>query len=187
MNKWWYSIKTTDYAEPFLEILPKFEQYDKTLFCLAGIAVNSSKGPKSLHVHSKFMIVDDEFLICGSANLVDLSMDKDHTELCASVWNSNLAKRTRDRLMNEHLGIDISNLSMDEAFSTFKSRSTENSLLKENKLICHAYSMSPSTYGSGIYFVSVYLDRKGLEGKDNRVNLNKDDINRLNIKPEDFD
>ncbi len=40
---------------------------------------------KTIHVHSKMMIVDDVWLLVGSANLVDLSLDLHdglHTEIC---------------------------------------------------------------------------------------------------------
>lgn len=49
-------------------------------FCLLG--------HKTAHVHSKLMIVDNEFVCVGSANLVDISMDLNpdlHSEICIGV------------------------------------------------------------------------------------------------------
>jgi phosphatidylserine/phosphatidylglycerophosphate/cardiolipin synthase-like enzyme len=45
-----------------------------------------------IYVHSKLMIVDSVFLTLGSANVVDLSMDKDHSELNVSLWSTQKVK-----------------------------------------------------------------------------------------------
>ena len=49
-------------------------------------------------------IVDGEWFTGGSANLVDLSMEKDHTELNISVWDKPAARRFLADLVHEHSG-----------------------------------------------------------------------------------
>jgi phosphatidylserine/phosphatidylglycerophosphate/cardiolipin synthase-like enzyme len=49
-------------------------------------------------------IVDGEWFTGGSANLVDLSMEKDHTELNISVWDQATAMRLLTDLSHEHTG-----------------------------------------------------------------------------------
>jgi phosphatidylserine/phosphatidylglycerophosphate/cardiolipin synthase-like enzyme len=66
-----------------------------------------------IYVHSKLMIVDDEYIILGSANLNERSMaGKRDSEICVGMWASpgNEAQCTaeirafRRELWNEHLG-----------------------------------------------------------------------------------
>lgn len=49
-------------------------------------------------------IVDGEWYTGGSANLVDLSLEKDHTELNISVWDKPGALRFLADLCKEHTG-----------------------------------------------------------------------------------
>jgi len=56
-----------------------------------------------IYVHAKVMIVDDELLSIGSANLWPPSYNRD-SELALCVWDSRLAHTTRGRLWAEHLG-----------------------------------------------------------------------------------
>lgn len=43
------------------------------------------------YVHAKLCLVDDAFVMCGSANFVDLSLAADHTETNLHVWSAPLA------------------------------------------------------------------------------------------------
>ena len=58
---------------------------------------------ESIYVHAKVMIVDDELLMIGSANLWPPSYNRD-SELAVFAWDSRLARATRERLWAEHLG-----------------------------------------------------------------------------------
>ncbi|HMN27906.1 MAG TPA: phospholipase D-like domain-containing protein [Caldilineaceae bacterium] len=66
-----------------------------------------------IYVHSKLMIVDDEWVIIGSANLNERSMSgRTDSEICAGMWatpGNEVACKTeiqafRERLWREHLG-----------------------------------------------------------------------------------
>jgi len=55
-----------------------------------------------IYIHAKLMIVDDQLLMVGSANLWPPSFNRD-SELNVCVWDSALAIEARERLWNEHL------------------------------------------------------------------------------------
>jgi len=58
-----------------------------------------------IYVHAKICIVDDCWMTIGSANLVDLSMCADHTELNLSVYEDRaLILATLHDLLDEHTG-----------------------------------------------------------------------------------
>ena len=70
-------------------------------FTLAKLVVRE----REIYVHSKICIVDDCWMTIGSANLVDLSMCADHTELNLSVYEDRgLILGTLHDLLDEHTG-----------------------------------------------------------------------------------
>jgi phosphatidylserine/phosphatidylglycerophosphate/cardiolipin synthase-like enzyme len=71
-------------------------------FGLFGLVRPGSEG-EPIYVHAKVMIVDDELLSIGSANLWPPSYNRD-SELALCVWDPRLARATRERLWAEHLG-----------------------------------------------------------------------------------
>ncbi len=58
-----------------------------------------------VYVHAKVMVVDDRWLIVGSANINAHSLFND-TELCVATDDAQLARETRIRLWAEHLEMD---------------------------------------------------------------------------------
>jgi cardiolipin synthase len=71
-------------------------------FGLFGLLRPDDAG-EPIYVHAKVMIVDDERLSIGSANLWPPSYNRD-SELTLCVWDPRLARSTRERLWAEHLG-----------------------------------------------------------------------------------
>jgi phosphatidylserine/phosphatidylglycerophosphate/cardiolipin synthase-like enzyme len=65
-----------------------------------------------LYVHAKVAIVDDEWLIVGSANLNEHSLFND-TEMCVVTRDNELAIQTRTALWSEHLECDAGDLEAD--------------------------------------------------------------------------
>jgi phosphatidylserine/phosphatidylglycerophosphate/cardiolipin synthase-like enzyme len=63
-----------------------------------------------VYVHAKVCVVDDRWLIVGSANLNAHSLFND-TEMCVVTDDAQLARDTRVRLWAEHLEIDTSQVS----------------------------------------------------------------------------
>jgi phosphatidylserine/phosphatidylglycerophosphate/cardiolipin synthase-like enzyme len=159
------ALSESQYAVAFLEKIPQLKSYEN--FSLCGLAVNFNNGYQSVYVHSKFMIVDDEWFTCGSANLVDLSLEKDHTELNASVWSTSEATSLRHRLFEEHVGVNVSSLTPKESFEVFQKRARENAALlaAKKELICHAYEMDPDTYGTVLFGISMALEQRANSSK----------------------
>jgi phosphatidylserine/phosphatidylglycerophosphate/cardiolipin synthase-like enzyme len=60
---------------------------------------------QQVYVHAKIGIVDDRWLIIGSANLNEHSFFND-TEACVVTCDEELARETRLRLWREHLGTE---------------------------------------------------------------------------------
>lgn len=153
------------YAEPFLEILPRLGSYEN--FCVAGMAVSPrSEGGayRDVYVHSKLMIVDDSFMTCGSANLVDLSMEKNHTEVNLSLWSTAIASSTREAIWRELLGTDeCDGLSPQEAFKQFVDIAKQNAeQVQQRKPLSQglAHALRASEYGLLLYGLSIALEAK---------------------------
>lgn len=75
-------------------------------FCLASLARAASPATscmEEIYVHAKLAVVDGAWLTCGSANLVDISLEPDHTELNAACWGE-AAQRGLTASLGAHLG-----------------------------------------------------------------------------------
>jgi phosphatidylserine/phosphatidylglycerophosphate/cardiolipin synthase-like enzyme len=80
-----------------------------------------------VYVHSKVVLIDDEFAAIGSANFWDRSMDGTDTELSAAIVdNGNWVRDFRVSLMAEHFRVDINDVTyrsalenVDSAFGLF--------------------------------------------------------------------
>lgn len=78
-------------------------------FTLAALARSDPGEPgtpwrhREIYNHAKLCIVDGAWMTLGSANLVDLSLHRDHTELNASVWGRNTCLPLLRRLVAEHM------------------------------------------------------------------------------------
>eukprot|EP01121_Diplochlamys_sp_Union-15-3_P006615 TRINITY_DN17111_c0_g1_i1.p1 TRINITY_DN17111_c0_g1~~TRINITY_DN17111_c0_g1_i1.p1 ORF type:complete len:272 (+),score=42.97 TRINITY_DN17111_c0_g1_i1:54-869(+) len=137
------------YADLFLRSFKELSKYPN--FCLCGLAYLKQTGDQyaSIYVHSKIAIVDDQWLTIGSANLVDISFQKDHTELNISIWDNATAKSLRNQLFSEHLHKDSSSLDAVEAVKTFQSIAIDNRkrFKENNSLQGHAFALDVSNYG----------------------------------------
>eukprot|EP01119_Soliformovum_irregulare_P021591 TRINITY_DN7220_c0_g1_i1.p1 TRINITY_DN7220_c0_g1~~TRINITY_DN7220_c0_g1_i1.p1 ORF type:complete len:366 (+),score=59.54 TRINITY_DN7220_c0_g1_i1:513-1610(+) len=151
----------SQYANVFLEILPKMASHPR---CFLGGLIVPDSHYQSLYIHSKIMIVDDEWFTCGSANLVDLSLERDHTELNASVWSRDAAKSLRVRLYSEHLAADTQGMDDLEAMKLFHSRADANQklMLEGKQLDCMAHRMDGDVYGTVLFILSLVLERRSL-------------------------
>lgn len=82
--------------------------------CLGKVEWNPEMNryePFMIYVHSKLMIIDDEYLIVGSANLNSRSLDgRRDSEICIgcseSYMNSGQIRQFRECLWMEHFGVD---------------------------------------------------------------------------------
>jgi phosphatidylserine/phosphatidylglycerophosphate/cardiolipin synthase-like enzyme len=74
---------------------------------LLGVTIRSLSEHRAdpLYVHAKVAVIDDRWLIIGSANLNAHSFFND-TEMCVVTDDADLARQTRVRLWAEHLELD---------------------------------------------------------------------------------
>ncbi|MFO1081720.1 MAG: phosphatidylserine/phosphatidylglycerophosphate/cardiolipin synthase family protein [Reyranellaceae bacterium] len=95
-------------------------------FTLAGLYGRAADGRRSpVHVHSKLMIVDDQWLTVGSANLHRFSL-MGNAELNAAIWGRETAIGFRQRLLEEHLAIDTGALGSRAALQRFRAVAHDN-------------------------------------------------------------
>lgn len=131
------------YERVFLQLMPQMERSEFAFMGMQGV-----------HVHSKFIIVDDEFTCVGSANLVDISMDLSqelHSEICIGVHDRAFATQFRRKLFDEHCG----GVPSDYSFGAFVMASEE----RRGTL----FRMSPTEWGKRIlpYAVRIYEQARG--------------------------
>jgi len=108
------------YEQACTKLCPQFDAFDNWSFC--SLVFPGHIRRRTVHVHSKMMIVDDKITLCGSANLVDISMnvaDELHTEIQVTTWCPKLALSMRAALMEEHTGICTKSMSMKESFAAW--------------------------------------------------------------------
>lgn len=85
--------------------LAELAQYEG--WTMAELSVDDGQGGRRpVYVHSKTCVVDGRWGTSGSANLVDLSLCKDHTELNIQFWSPQHAQELFRRLAREHLDLD---------------------------------------------------------------------------------
>jgi phosphatidylserine/phosphatidylglycerophosphate/cardiolipin synthase-like enzyme len=135
------------YERVFLDLMPQFEKEGGRMFGLF-----SKKFQKTIHVHSKMIIVDDAFYLIGSANFVDISFDLCddlHTEVCVGVYDAKTAIQLRKECFKEHLGMET-----DLQFETFWNIGKSNSacILKHDVagFQGQVYEMNPTAWGRNV-------------------------------------
>jgi cardiolipin synthase len=101
--------------------LAKHENF--TLCGMAGVAVDGSRTP--VYVHSKLMLVDDEWASVGSCNLHRYSLFG-NGELNAAFCDARSVRAMRVALFQEHLGADTTEIDDVEALRLFRSIANAN-------------------------------------------------------------
>jgi cardiolipin synthase len=95
-------------------------------FTLAGIAGLSADGQrKSVYVHAKLMLVDDEWATVGSCNLHRYSLFG-NAEMNATFWSPDTVHAFRCALFQEHVDHDTSPLDDRTALRVFRKVALEN-------------------------------------------------------------
>jgi cardiolipin synthase len=100
-------------------------------FTLAGIAGrNEQCGRGNIYVHAKIMLVDDAWATIGSCNLHRGSLAFS-TEMNATIWDADVVRALRCRLMAEHLGQDTAELDDRAAFRLYQEVAAANLARRE--------------------------------------------------------
>ena len=118
-------------------------------FLLAGLVVPNGENWRSIYVHAKAMLVDDAWATVGSCNLHSNSLSG-HTEMNASVWDGDVVRALRCRLLQEHLEEDTSLLNDRASLRRYREVARANALKRRDgnsDLQGLAVALDPTTYG----------------------------------------
>lgn len=122
-------------------------------FTLAGLAGLGDDGQrKHVYVHSKLMLVDDEWATIGSCNLHAASLFG-NAEINASFWDPNIVRHLRCRLFEEHLGENTEDLKDLASLRHFGQVARENRRrwdAGEATWAGIAFSFDPAVWGRAI-------------------------------------
>jgi cardiolipin synthase len=121
-----------------------------TLVALARSDADASGGwhHREIYTHAKLGIVDGEWFTLGSANLVDLSLDADHSELNAAVWGAATAMPLLRSLCGEHVDENLAGLDDRQALGRVAAvaRASRASILAGGPVLGGCYALDPSRY-----------------------------------------
>jgi cardiolipin synthase len=116
--------KVTQERRGFLELRAHLGSYDTFSVCgIAGLGVDGRRN--SVYVHSKLMLVDDEWATIGSCNLHHHSLFG-NGELNAAFQEPAIVRAMRVELFQEHVGVDTSRMSDVRALRLFRHIACEN-------------------------------------------------------------
>ena len=102
---------------------------------------------REIYTHAKLCIVDGEWATLSSANLVDLSVTRDHTELNASFWGRDTCMPLLRRLLAEHSdepAADDDLVALDAVARL--ARASRESLLRGGPVLGGCYALDPARY-----------------------------------------
>lgn len=105
---------------------------------------------REIYTHAKLCIVDGEWLTLGSANLVDLSLTADHSELNVAVWGQDSCLPLLRRLVAEHTESDTRGLDDLALLRRIASSARESraSLRRGGPILAGCHAIDPAGYGS---------------------------------------
>jgi phosphatidylserine/phosphatidylglycerophosphate/cardiolipin synthase-like enzyme len=124
---------------------------------------------KQIYVHSKLMIVDDQFLILGSANINYRSMvPLGDSEICLSLYNPDKVKTFRKKLFKTHFNVEIDNPNnrkfWDDFYETGRSNNDKFESKKEMKEgINYYYIIFDKNLGGEIKYFDFEIGNKILD------------------------
>ncbi|MGD9879675.1 MAG: phosphatidylserine/phosphatidylglycerophosphate/cardiolipin synthase family protein [Reyranella sp.] len=94
-------------------------------FTLAAIAEHHAGRRRARYVHAKIMLVDDAWATIGSCNLHAYSLGG-NAEMNASIWDTDVVRTLRYRLLAHHLAIDTVELADRAALELFRNVAGSN-------------------------------------------------------------
>ncbi|MGB1016639.1 MAG: phospholipase D-like domain-containing protein, partial [Nannocystaceae bacterium] len=125
-------------------------------FTLVALARSDPDGAggwrhREIYTHAKLAIVDGAWVTVGSANLVDLSLDYDHSELNASAWGEATALPLLRTLVGEHSDRDCDTCTDNQALEHLVSlaRESRQSLLAGGPVVGGCYALDAARYALG--------------------------------------
>ncbi len=117
-------------------------------FTLAALARSDpGGGHREIYTHAKLAVVDGEWATIGSANLVDLSMLADHTELNVSIWDAEVGMKLLCELVHEHTGETVTDDVAALAAVARSARASRASLMNGGPVLAGCYALEAARYG----------------------------------------
>jgi cardiolipin synthase A/B len=117
-------------------------------FTLAGLAGTGARGDRhGVYVHSKLMLIDDQWATIGSCNLHAASLFR-NAELNASFWDPVIVRQLRCQLFAEHIGQTTEDLGTAAAHRRFGRVARQNRLAWNAGATWQglAFSLDPADY-----------------------------------------
>ncbi len=117
-------------------------------FSFVGLGVDRAGICEPVYVHTKVAIIDDVWATIGSSNIWNRSFFGD-TELNASFWHAETARRFRVDLLSAHYGDDLAFGSMVDALDALAMRADENRACqaKGESILGHAIALDATVWG----------------------------------------
>lgn len=115
-------------------------------FTLVALARSDAAGHREIYTHAKLCIVDGAWATLGSANLVDLSLDRDHSELNAAWWGRAACLPLLLQLVAEHAELQAADDrdALDQLAA--HARASRDSLTGGGPVLGGCYALDPTTY-----------------------------------------
>jgi len=122
---------------------------DEPNFTLAALARSDPGGHREIYNHAKLCVVDGAWMTLGSANFVDLSLQRDHTELNASVWGRDTCLPLLRQLVAEHTDEHTDELDDLAAVAALArvARASRVSLIAGGPVLGGCYALDAARYG----------------------------------------
>ncbi|MEZ4448362.1 MAG: phospholipase D-like domain-containing protein [Nannocystaceae bacterium] len=138
------------YGPTFRALAALGERPGFTLVALARSDADPAGGltHREIYCHAKVCVADGEWLTIGSANLVDLSLDADHTELNAAAWGAATALPLLRSLCGEHCDQALDEVDDLTALRRLaeSARRSRASLDAGGPLLAGCYAVDPARY-----------------------------------------
>jgi cardiolipin synthase len=120
-------------------------------FTLVALARSDRAGDgwrhREIYTHAKLCVVDGAWATIGSANLVDLSLCADHSELNAEFWGEATCWPLLRGLIEEHTGIAAEDDVAALTAIAEQARASSASLIAGGPVLVGCYALSAARYG----------------------------------------
>lgn len=141
------------YASTFAGLAALADSADFTLAALARSDPGGAPGVwshREIYTHAKLCVVDGAWATLGSANLVDLSMLPDHTELNAAWWSRELCTALVCELAYEHCEVrEVDDVAALTSFARV-ARASRDSVLAGGPVLAGCYALDARSYAQGL-------------------------------------
>ena len=107
-----------------------------------------ARDDREIYTHAKLCIVDGEWATLGSANLVDLSLTRDHSELNATFWGRETCMPLLRRLIAEHTDAAAPDDDLDALDEIARiARDSRDSRDRGGPGLAGCHALDPTRYG----------------------------------------